>query len=173
MTRGGCRRPLRPLLPYPDGTLGVTLTQGYTAIVDADDRSRIEGYNWTVRLDSNGVAYAMRRSKAEGTVYLHRSLMDLERGDPTEVDHLNSDTLDCRRSNMRLATRTENARHIRSHRGSSSAYVGVSWHRASRSWRVNVGSQLIGHYGTEVEAARARDAAARDLFGEWPVINLP
>ena len=172
MTRGGRRRPLRPLVEHPDGTLGVRLTQGYVAIIDAEDRALVEPYNWTVRLDSRGVAYAMRRSKAEGTVYLHRWLLGLAQRE-TEVDHINSNTLDCRRINLRLATRTQNARHIRAHRGSSSVYVGVSWHRASGKWRVDIGGQHLGLYDSELEAARARDEAARDLFGEWPVINLP
>jgi hypothetical protein len=172
MSRGGNQRPLRALIDRGDGTLGVVLSDGNVAIVDAEVRDIVEPYNWSSRA-ADGIVYAMRRSKAEGTVYLHRWLLALTPDDDVEVDHINSDTLDCRRSNLRIATRTENARHIRSHRGSSSIFVGVSWHGASGKWRVGVGSQHLGLYDSEIEAARARDEAARDLFGEWPVLNLP
>jgi hypothetical protein len=48
---------MRPLLDLGNGTLGVVLTRGYLAVVDADDREIVEPYNWTAYVRSR-IAYA-------------------------------------------------------------------------------------------------------------------
>jgi len=172
VSRGGRQRPLRPLIDNGDGTLTVTLTQGYTAIIDAADADLAAPYNWSARVSTReDRTYAFRRIDGH-TTYLHRIVMGLVVGDKREVDHINSDPLDCRRANMRIATRTQNAHHIRSHRNSSSRFVGVSWHAQTSTWRAAIGEKHLGLFVDEVEAARARDAAAIERFGVWAVLNL-
>jgi hypothetical protein len=170
--RGGRRVPLRRLIDLGDDTLAVPLTDGYTALIDAADRDLIEPFNWTARVGPKGRVYVFRKDHRK-TIYLHRVVMGLKKGDKREVDHVNSDPLDNRRANLRIATRRQNAHHTRAHSDGSSRFVGVSWHRQTSKWRVCVGRTHVGLFSDEVEAAKARDALAREMYGEWAVLNFP
>ena len=62
---------------------------------------------------------------------------------------------------------------------SSSRYIGVSWHKANSSWRVNLTepqtkrSRHIGSYASEEDAARAYDCAAVEVHGPGAKRNFP
>lgn len=91
------------------------------------------------------------------------------------VDHINGDRLDNRRSNLRHATRRENAWNSRKYKHTASAYKGVR--PSGNCWRAVIydGPKQIGlgHYKTEVEAARAYDRAARERRGAFAALNFP
>ena len=52
------------------------------------------------------------RSSWKLTHYLHREVLGLTPGDGLETDHRNGDRLDNRRSNLRVATRAQNAQNV-------------------------------------------------------------
>ncbi|MBK8246318.1 MAG: hypothetical protein IPK85_02755 [Gemmatimonadetes bacterium] len=90
------------------------------------------------------------------------------------LDHINHDGLDNRRVNLRPATSSQNQGNSRINKsGRTSRYRGVSFHKASKKWRVRIGSgrqgtqAIIGYYADEAEAARAYDAAAIEHWGEF------
>lgn len=91
-----------------------------------------------------------------------RQLLELEPGDPRQVDHVDMDKLNNRRSNLRLATHAENQQNRRAYRGSSSRFRGVCWNARRRRWRANAfldGKQMqIGEFRGEREAAEAIEA---------------
>lgn len=131
------------------------------ALVDADDAPDVVGHRWYL---SGG--YAKRDDRSTGTrrrIYLHRHLMGLQHGDTREVDHLNLNKLDCRRSNMRIATHAENGLNQPVRKRTSSVHRGVSRHSQTGRWiaRASRGGReiYIGIYATELEAAGA--------FQEW------
>lgn len=105
---------------------------------------------------------------------MHRYLM----GDPTglEVDHINLDTLDNRRSNLRVATRSQNAANRRRQSNNSSGYKGVSWNKERKKWHayICVGRKHItlGRFNSIVQAARAYNDAALTFFGEYAKLNV-
>lgn len=59
----------------------------------------------------------------------------------------------------------------------SSRYIGVSWRPDNQRWRayVKVNGRLksLGNFDTQEEAARARDRAAKAIFGDAVVLNFP
>jgi len=61
--------------------------------------------------------------------------------------------------------------------GVSSAFKGVSWDRVNRRWLVviscNRKQRHVGRFDSEEAAARAYDAAAAELFGEFAYLNFP
>lgn len=107
-------------------------------------------------------------------VLLHREIMNAPRG--VNVDHRNSDGLDDRRENLRLCSQSQNNMNRRKLRGTS-RYKGVSWSRANKKWqthiKINRKSMALGHFADETDAARAYDAAAIRLFGDFARLNFP
>lgn len=96
-------------------------------------------------------------------------------GEPaTEVDHANGDGLDCRRSNLRVASHAENVRNARSRKGTSK-FKGVSFSKGGwrAALRVNYKTVHLGRFETEEEAAVAHDEAARRLHGAFARLNFP
>lgn len=80
----------------------IELTQGFVAIVSAEDYDRVRKYSWHVHRSKGknkkpGQPYA--RSNINGKkVYLHRFIVSAEKHQ--HVDHKNFQTLDNRRENL-------------------------------------------------------------------------
>jgi hypothetical protein len=139
------------------------------ALVDVADAPAIECRRWHV--GSNG--YARRGQVEKGTgriiaVLMHRVLMGLEEGDQRQVDHINRDKLDNRRSNLRLVTGAINAQNTPSRAGSSSRFRGVYWDSRRSKWRsqgsIDGVRTRLGTFDTEIEAACAVEAWRRSAM---------
>lgn len=90
-----------------------------------------------------------------------------------EIDHINHDRADNRISNLREASRPENAQNGKSHCDSASEFLGVSFMSRDGVWVAQLKSKYLGRFQTEREAARAYDAAARSHFGDFANLNFP
>ncbi len=92
-----------------------------------------------------------------------------------EVDHINKDTTDNRKCNLRYATSSQNKanRHNRQH---TSKYRGVSFDEWSHKWRVQVKHNNIviyqKRYANELDAARAYDKIAKKIYGKFANLNF-
>jgi len=152
----------------------VPLTQGHVAQIDDEDATLVLSRKWRLCRDHRNLYAAthIRMGDRYVSVSLHRFLLDRPEG--KQVDHINGDGLDCRRSNLRIASAAENARNRRPHAGSSVPYKGIG--RQNRRWFAAItfeGVRLhIGSYATPEEAARAYDAKAKELFGEFARLNF-
>mgnify|MGYP000399636682 FL=1 len=128
------------------------------ALIDADDLQKIEKHRWHI---AGGYAVrCVRISRGKGqTISLHRELLGLTTDDGFEVDHVNRDRLDNRRTNLRVLPRQgrPNAQNQTSYEGSSSRYRGVGWHKRILKWqasaRVNGKLISLGYFDSELEAA--------------------
>lgn len=160
------------------------LTTGQVTKVDADDAEWIRSLqvNLTILRQKSATPYARfcTAGKAWGRYpkLLHRAIMH-EAGYDTiglVVDHINGDTLDNRKQNLRVASKSQNAANMRKHRGSSK-FKGVCWNRKSGKWaveiKVNGKTQYLGMYADEILAAKVYDTAAKHLFGEFAQLNFP
>ena len=92
------------------------------------------------------------------------------------VDHIDGNGLNNRRSSLRICTHRQNMWNSRP-RGKGSKYKGVCWDKSRKRWIVVVrrGDLHIhlGRFDDEVEAARAYDRKAFELFGEFAYLNFP
>lgn len=129
------------------------------AAVDDADYECVARYRWHL-IDGYATRDLPRPSR--GVISLHRQVMRLGYGDPDEVDHENRNKLDCRRENLRIVTRAQNAQNMPAQRGARSRYRGVTWDRKLGRWRagamINRKQHHIGCFDDEIEAARAADA---------------
>lgn len=141
--------------------------EGRVALVDAEDEELVRGFRWHV----GASGYVVHSVNAKKKLWLHR-LVWPDKESP-EVDHVNGDLLDCRKKNLRSASRSENSRN-RVGPGGASPYKGVS-PRPSGKWAAKIGFEgrelYLGLFGTEEEAATAYNRAAIELHGEFARLN--
>jgi hypothetical protein len=100
---------------------------------------------------------------------MHRLIMQAPKG--MVVDHINGNGLDNRRCNLRLCTPAQNRRNRHKHAGGRSRFLGVS--PCGDKWNARVAGRYLGLFDDEVEAAKARDRKARQLYGEHAWLNFP
>jgi hypothetical protein len=122
--------------------------------IDESDFNLVSANGWHVRKDG----YVQWRINSK-TVYLHRLLLGAPDG--MDVDHINGDRSDNRRSNLRLLTRSENIRHLNHAPRAKSGFWGVTkvpsgrWAAANRR---NGVPKCLGTHDSPELAAKARDA---------------
>lgn len=157
----------------------IELTKGYVAIVDDEDYEWLSRYSW--HAVCNMPYAAMRKSKYGKYYYMHRMILEKALGNIAKkhVDHINHNTLDNRRENLRLCSPSENLRNSKkSDDSATSKYKGTSYINTPgrrKRWRayINIdGKQKhLGHFMTEKEAALEYNKAASDLFGDFANLN--
>jgi hypothetical protein len=175
-----------PPLTILHGCATIQLTRGFNTLVDVDDYHRFNQRKWMV---SGNPPYSYARRKqtlsigptVQAIVYLHREILALVLGKipPKKLcDHKNRDARDNRRENLRAASSFQNRVNARKKlwRGkSSSQYKGVSWHKKTSKWRVTITlgdkQHELGLFDSEIEAARAYNAAALGLFRGFAKVN--
>ncbi len=168
-------KPFRVDPPEPpnDGIRYIPLTRGLHAMVDAADYEWLSKYKWYAgRPTRAGKIYA-RRNIPGGTVLMHRMIMQPPEG--MVVDHINGNTLDNRRCNLRVCTQTENIQNSRPRHNATSRFRGV--YRRGNKWEVKIRHKgktyRLPPFDDEIEAAKARDRLARQLYGKHAWQNIP
>ncbi|MCK5610847.1 HNH endonuclease [Candidatus Pacearchaeota archaeon] len=154
----------------------IPLTQGKHALIDESDREIVEKRTWFAVKHINNF-YASTNIKKGGrltTIYMHRFITgDIE---GMQVDHLNRDGLDNRRGNLRICTSSQNNANRKPLKGKTSKYKGVHWDKRMKKWRARMNPKPkiihLGYFGREIEAARAYDKKALELYGEFAYLNF-
>lgn len=106
----------------------IQLTKNKFAVVDDFDFEELSKYSWCASDSGNNKFYAHKKSNSK-TVLMHRLILNINDKN-VEVDHINHNTLDNRRCNLRVCSRTQNNRNKSSHKNSTSKYLGVSLDKA-------------------------------------------
>lgn len=150
----------------------IELTKGKRTLVDDEDYAWAKEYSW--HLHGKAAARAWRISKTKvGHLKLHREI--LRAGPGQLVDHINGDSLDNRRSNLRLATPGQNMYNRRKLKKGISKYKGVYRFQKTGKWYsqifVNRVRYYLGQFLTEETAAKAYNRAAKKYFGTYANLN--
>lgn len=144
----------------------IPLTQGEFALVDDDMFAYLSQWKWY--LSDTGYA---ERKPVSGKVIMHRDIMGNPKG--KQIDHINGNRLDNRRENLRVCNRSQNAMNTEKRSTNKSGYKGVSLDGKSGKWVAHIRNTYVGGFHDIVEAARAYDAKARELFGDFAKLNFP
>jgi hypothetical protein len=163
----------------PQSTRLIPLTRGLFATVDASDYPMLNAHSWCAAHRRN-TYYAVRflgTGPARITILMHRAILELAPGRVPEVDHIDGDGLNNVRTNLRVATHAQNIHNARRRSDNVSGYRGVSRDSFNRKWRaaIMLDGKLyqLGRFAEIDDAARAYDAAARRLHGEFARLNFP
>lgn len=143
-------------------------------LIDTEDLPSLQYYpgTWTVNRDRSGNYYA-RTSEGQA---MHRVIMKAPK--EVVVDHINHNTLDNRKSQLRLATLRNNARNRKgATKLSKSGIRGVGWDSKVCKWRVVVWvdgkNKHLGYYEDKYEAGRVSTKARLEYFGSSYVDRIP
>ena len=158
----------------------IALTQGYIAKVDAEDYVRLSAIPWyPAKIGRYVYARTMWRIPGSGdpgmyvATLMQNILLLIPRG--FRGDHINGDTLDYRKQNLRVVTHAQNLWNMGPR--PDRRFKGASFHKEKGSWRarimINRVTHWLGYFESEEDAARAYDAAAKIYQGEYARLNFP
>jgi hypothetical protein len=137
-------------------------TKNEKILIDKEDYEKIKDVCWT-----NAAGYCVGYRKGQW-VTLHRLITDCPKN--MEVDHINHNTLDNRKCNLRIVTRSQNNMNHGLRKDNTSGVVGVRLHSCGK-WVarifINGKEQHLGLFLTKEEAITARKEAEIALFGEY------
>lgn len=159
----------------------IELSNHLETLVDDDDYDKFSSFKWGI-VSNRTHKYVARGTRKKGMKYtkilLHREIMNA----PSDmmVDHINGNTLDNRKENLRLTTRAGNLRNSKQRADSKTNFKGVSRKvskvgtiRFVARIQIDVNRRLfLGYFKTEQEAAEAYNKAALTYFGEFAKINV-
>jgi hypothetical protein len=161
---------------------------GYWATVDEDDEdlARMAWYARTDLTSKHKLIYAVHTTSSKLLKFrtsMHRLIWQRAYGpipDGYRVDHIQHGEfggLDNRRSNLRLATPRGNSANGRMRANNTSGYRGIHWVARASKWHATIrniaGKKVhLGYFVTPEEAARAYDAAALEVYGEFASLNF-
>lgn len=153
--------------PLPEDTRLIPLTQEQFALVDAADYDWLMQWRWHASWSKDTKSYYA----LNGAAKMHRLILGLESGNPLCCDHINHDTLDNRRKNLRCATRAQNQQNVRLRSDNKSGCKGVYWQAHAKMWRVTVVANgkryQFGYFKDLEEAKTVCKRATKELHGQF------
>lgn len=152
----------------------IQITQGKEVLVDNNDFEYLSRWSWQYNIRTGYVTRSQWVRDSEGkwtkhkTVYMHKEVLS-RKGFIT--DHINRDKLDCRRTNLRIATQAQNTHNAKTRKDNKAGYKGVVWRPKSRDYvaYINVNNKRIWlktHHILE-DAIAARKLAETKYHGEF------
>jgi hypothetical protein len=151
----------------------------FDIIIDTEDLNKVINfpYKWCVAKNHSG--YYARATQYLGmfdgefkyiTPELHRFLIDAKENE--FVDHINHNTLDNRKSNLRIATNDENTKHREGkNKNNKSGYRNVCWHTKEGKWfvqlQINGRNTVLGKFNDIDEAGSFANEMREKYYGEF------
>lgn len=150
----------------------------FDILIDKEDYEFFLKYKWNI-YNARYLRITKTNKGQKTNIVFHREIMKCPKG--MEVDHINRNPLDNRKSNLRICTHIENCWNRGVYKGKK--YKGVVLNKRSHSngnKYLYYKSQIVfnkktihlGSFRNPIDAAKAYDIAAKKLFGKFAVFNF-
>jgi hypothetical protein len=139
-------------------------------VIDDEDFEKVKNYKWYPNRDHKRNNFYSVSSKQNKKIIMHRIIIDAKEGEI--VDHINGDTLDNRKANLRICNHSQNTMNSKKPiKGITSNYKGVSLDQNKIKYRADImhdgKHEYLGLFETADQAAIAYNIAAVKYFGEF------
>lgn len=146
----------------------IFMIKNKTIIIDKDTYKLMYTHTWGI----------YQNYVKTGKKLLSRMVLNCNENDnDLVVDHINGNTLDNRKCNLRLITQSQNTLNQLSSKNGSSKYIGVYYHKITKKWAATIGingkSTYLGVFDREQDAALARDYATKKYYKGFGRLNFP
>jgi hypothetical protein len=156
--------------------IGYTL-KGEEFYFDLEDYDKIKDFYWVISVDGY-VVHQQRYYKnkvVQKSALMHRLILNIT-DKKFVADHIISENKnDNRKSNLRVATYSENNFNMRTSKSNTSGCKGVSMDKRSGKWEVYIGinykRKFLGYFSEFEDAVKARKDAEMVYFGEFSIYN--
>lgn len=153
------------------------------AIIDLEDLDRVINfpYTWFAKFNKSIDGYYAAASqyipelKRARPIHLHQFIMNTTENN---VDHINHNPLDDRKSNLRVITVSQNSRYRESkNKNNTSGYRNVSWNEKSQKWyvqlQINKKGKILGKFPKDQleEAGKFAEEMRKKYYGEFAGFN--
>ncbi len=147
-------------------------------VIDAEDMPKVQAFSLVACFDRKGYVKLLKHNKGQVKTsrLLHRIIVDVPEG--LQIDHKDNNKSNNRKSNLRLATNTQNQQNRPVQKNNTTGFKGVtedSKGRIKGRWKAKIGYNnrkfVVGRFNTAHEAAQGYDFAARRLFGAFACSN--
>jgi HNH endonuclease/AP2 domain len=147
------------------------------ALVDDEDYKWISQWHWYTNNTKRVLRHYRIGKRNEGKYkIIHLSRVIMNAPEDKLVDHINGNSFDNRKENLRLCTKAENSRNKKASKSNTSGYKGVSWSKQRERWesciKINYKKKFLGYFNTAKEAAIAYNIAAKKYYGEFARFNV-
>ena len=104
-----------------------------TFILDKDDIEKLRNYKWRA-VYKKDKPYLFTGNQKKERIYFHRLVMD---NPELQVDHINGNTLDNRKENLRIVSIQDNMKNLKKRKNNTSGIRGVSFSERDQQYRVD------------------------------------
>ena len=170
---GGSKpRSLNVFNDLPDGITEAFTTNGVRFLISTSDKQKLLDFKYTWRvsysntdkINADIILYIYTSVKGK-QIRLHNFLLDPPDG--CVVDHINGDTLNNTRENLRVVTKTENHYNRKPHNKKSDLPTGIYFQANKYVAFIDVNKKrhYLGRYSSLEEAVQVRKQAEKEYFG--------
>lgn len=143
--------------------------------VDCSDFRFLSKIKWYINKNGYAIRYFWdKKDRKVKSEMMHRMILGIE-DKSTQVDHVNWDRLDNRRSNLRQTNSIGNAANRKPGARNMSGFKGVSWNKGRKRWAAVVQHlgriKWIGMFDSKADAAFAYNMEAKRIWGDYAYLN--
>ena len=155
---------------------------GYEVMIDDEDARRVSAMKWHVNrknerlyglqyFENQQVYYDSKGKWKCHTISLHRFIMGCVTGDGKIIDHIDCNSLNNQKENLRFCSVRENSCNQRLSKRNTSGYKGATFNKRERIWystiRVKGKTIYLGRFNSPEEAGEAYRMAALEHNGAF------